>query len=318
MAGPPTMASLADLTPGTQGLSLREALAIAANHAGPDRIAFDASTFPATIAIASSLVVAGDGTTVDALGAGVTIAPDASFTGVLVAVAGTNATLSGLALQGTADEALHVEATSLVTLADCHVQVTGAMPVHVVSSADVTVERAFVALAAKTGTIYGVVLESSQRVHVIDSIVDPGTAWMIYLQDTSDSEIRGNILDGADTGVAVFGASTGNTLFMNVAIAPVYHAIYFDTAPTGNVALNNTSLSAASGAFVDVNGTNMLVNNLDSTSAADFVSPATYDFHLVAGSPSIDAASDVGQDMLPDSPLRFLGNGPDLGAVESY
>ncbi|MGE5185801.1 MAG: right-handed parallel beta-helix repeat-containing protein [Acidobacteriota bacterium] len=318
MAGPATMASIDDLPPGTVGLSLREALAIAANHAGPDQVVFDGSVFPATIAIDSELAVAGDATTLDATGAGVTIEPSPGYTGVLVHVTGTNAAVGGLALQGTADEAVRVDTTSNVSITDCHVAVTGAMPIHVIASSDVTIQRAFVALQAKTGTVYGIVLEGSTRAHVLDNIIDPGTAWMIDLQDTSQSEIRGNILDGADTGIVLFGASNNNMVFMNVAIAPAYHAVYVDTAPTGNVVLNNTSLMAASSAFADVSGVTMMLNNLDSTSPADFVSPATYDFHLVAGSPSIDAASDVGQDMLPDSPARFLGAGPDLGAVESY
>ncbi len=322
MAGPPTMASIDELAAGTVGLSLREALVIAANHDGPDTVAFDPTAFPAgaqrQIAVGSELVVGGDATTLVASD-GVAVAPAQGYTGTLVHVTGTNATISSLSVQGPADEGIRVEGTSLVALQACHVAIAGTLPIHVLASTDVTIDQAYVVLAAKTGTVYGVRLESSQRVHVTNSYIDPGTAWMISLQDTADSEIRGNVLEGADTGIVLFGASDRNTIFMNIAMSPAYHCVYIDSAPANNVVLNNTSYMAAGGGFADAGVGTMVLNNLDSTSAADFVSPTTNDFHLVAGSPSIDAATDVGQDMLPDDPTRrFLGNGPDLGAVESY
>jgi hypothetical protein len=40
--------------------------------------------------------------------------------------------------------------------------------------------------------------------------------------------------------------------------------------------------------------------------------------HLVDGAPAIDGGTDLGLDMLPDQPARFLGSAPDLGAVESH
>ena len=102
MAGPPTMSSLADLPPGTTGLALREALAIAANHAGPDRIDFDPAVFPAAapqaIAIDTPLVVAGDGTTVDASAAGVVIAPSSATPIEALQITGGHAVVDGLAV----------------------------------------------------------------------------------------------------------------------------------------------------------------------------------------------------------------------------
>src|SRR5882672_10086614 len=62
LAGSTTMASRAELPAGTIGLSLREALVIAANNPGPDRVTFDPSAFaagtPAMIAVGAPLEVA--------------------------------------------------------------------------------------------------------------------------------------------------------------------------------------------------------------------------------------------------------------------
>jgi hypothetical protein len=322
MAGPSTMASVDELAPGTVGLSLREALVIAANHDGPDTVAFDSTVFPTsaqrTIAVGSELVVGGDATTLDATD-GVAIAPAPGYTGTLVHVTGTNATVSALTVQGPADEGIRIESTSQVSLLGAHVAIAGVFPIHVLASTDVVVDHATVVLATKVGVVYGVRLESSSRVHVTNSYIDPGTAWMISLQDTADSEIRGNLLEGADTGITLFGASDRNTIFMNIGVSATNHCVYIDNAPANNIVMNNTSFLAAGGGFSIGNATTMVLNNLDSTNAADFADPTTNDFHLIAGSPSIDAATDVGQDMLPDDPTRrFLGKGPDLGAVESY
>ena len=337
------MTSVADLPAGTAGLSLREALAIAANHAGPDRIDFDPGVFPpdraATIMAILPFAVAGDDTVLDGSAAGVVIAAGAS-PGDVLAVTGTADTISGLTVSGggigvhvtgahatvlavvaqsSANEGILVDTVAGATLTDCRVDHAGPVAFRVTASSDVAIERAFVALSAKSGVLEGIRLEGSQRVHLLDSIVDPGTAWMINVVDTTDSDITGNILDGGDTGITVFGASTGNTIFRNVAIAPAYHGVYIDAAAGANTVLNTTCYQCPAGSEISIGpAASTETDTLLSVAATDFVDPARYDFHLVAGSPAIDAAADVGQDMLPDSPARYLGHGPDLGAVESY
>ena len=342
MAGPPTLTSIGDLPSGTAGLSLREALTIAANHPGPDLVVFDPAVFPVatpvTLALGAELVIAGDATTLDATGAGVVLAPGAGFAGALVRVTGADDIVDGLTLQqgdlgiaatgvtglivrhvhaiDTVGEAVRLESVANVTVEDTRIDHAGPAPIRVVSSIDTTIQRTFVALAAKTGVVYGVRIESSLRIHVLANTLDPGTAWMVSLDNSSDNEVVGNIIDGGDTGIALTGTSDRNYLFRNVVIAPAADSIYLDSTTHDNTALNNTFYLAPD--ITDDGMNTTAANNLLSASSADFVAPDSYDFHLGAGSTAIDAATDVGQDMLPDAPTRYLGAGPDLGAVESY
>ena len=332
LAGGPTIASLADLPPDTQGLSLREATTIANNHAGPDVVGF-AFTGPTTLALTSELAIGAD-TTLDGTGAQVTI----TGTGTLLHVTGDNATVSGLTITGGSDavravsvanlalhalvleqptgDGLHIESCTHCELDDCRVDHAAGEPILLRTSSDLYVRRAFVALASKSGTLHGIEVESSSQIHILDSIIDPGTAWMIDLQDTTDSEITGNVIDGADTGITLFGTTARISIVRNVVINPAADSIYVAAGVADIAITNNTFYNAPD---ITNAGTSVSeLNTLISTSAADFVSPSTYDFHLVAGSPSIDQAQDIGQDMLPDSPARYLGAGPDLGAVESY
>lgn len=342
MAGPPTLSSLDQLSPGTLGLSLREALTIATNRAGPDRIVFDpgvfAPTTPVTVALGSTLVLGDDATTLDATGAGVVLGPGAGFSGALLRVTGNGDELIGLTLQqgdigisalgvtglairlvhalDTVGEAVRLENVAQVTVEDSRIDHAGPAPIHIITSTDTIVQRTFVALAAKTGTVYGVRVEGSQRIHVVDCTIDPGTAWMISLDASSDNEVIGNIVDGGDTGITLTGGSNRNHLFRNVVMAPNTDSVYVDGQSNDNIVENNTFYMIAD--ITDEGVNTVARNNLVSANVTDFVAPAGYDFHLVAGSASIDAATDVAQDMLPDAPARFLGAAPDLGAVESY
>jgi len=94
-------------------------------------------------------------------------------------------------------------------------------------------------------------------------------------------------------------------------------ACFIEAPATGNTIVNNTFYMAGS-AIVDGSTGTVAQNNLFSTSTGQFVHAALYDFHLVDGDPAIDGGTDLGLDMLPDQPARFLGSAPDLGAVESH
>jgi hypothetical protein len=334
------MSSISELPPGTVGLSLREALAIASHRAGPDRIGFDPAAFPAgaVIAVDAELEVGGDGTTIDATTVAVTVAGRPSYTGTLLHVTGTDVVLDGIALRGggiaveatgvsglavrrlaifdTSREAIWIDGCSQITIEDSRIERSMGDPMFVRATDDARVARNFIALRTKMGSVHGIYLVGVNRSHIIDNVVDPGDAWLISLTDSSDNEVSGNILDRGDTGLTIFGTSQRNFVFRNVVISPAQDSIYVDSTPTDNTIVNNTFYLASD---IVNNGINTTAkNNLVSTSAEDFVDPAAYDFQLVTGCPSIDAATDLGYDMLPDQPALFLGMGPDLGAVESY
>ena len=332
LAGGPTIASLTDIPASSPGLSLREALTIAANRPGPDRVAFGFAA-ATTLTVTSELPIAAD-TTLDGTGTPITI----TGTGTLLHVTGDNVTITSLTVQGgdsalraitvanlalhsltleqPTGDGLHVESCMHCEIDDCRVDQAAGDPILLATSTDTYVRRAFVALATKSGVVHGIEVQGSSQMHILDSIVDPGTAWMIHLQDTTDSEVTGNVVDGGDTCIALTGSTARTTVFRNVAINPSTDSIYVDSTVADTTITNNTFYNAPDITDIGVNTTE--TNSLLSMSAADFVSPATYDFHLIAGSTSIDMATDVGQDMLPASPARYLGAAPDLGAVESF
>jgi len=151
---------------------------------------------------------------------------------------------------------------------------------------------------------------------ILDNIIDPGSARLIDLLESSDNHIEGNILDGGHAGVVLEGGSNRNMVLRNVAMDCAYDGVYVSADSTGNTYVNNTILRCSTAI---ANGSPDLVeaNNLVSSDNADFVDPVAYDFRLADGSPSIDAATDMGFDLLPNDPARFLGAAPDLGAVET-
>jgi parallel beta-helix repeat protein len=156
------------------------------------------------------------------------------------------------------------------------------------------------------------VFEEVDRSHILDNFIDPGSARLIELETSSNNEIIGNTLDRGDVGIGLFGASTGNLVLRNI-ITMSAEAMYVDTAATGNRIFHNTMYM--SGSIGDASPDAQFVNNLEADQG--FVDPAAFDFHLVVGNPAIDGGSDLGLDLLPDSPERFLGAAPDLGAVET-
>ena len=334
-----TITSPEDLPAGS-GLSLREALAIAANRPGPDLVAFDRAfsvATPPTITIASELVVGGD-TTLDAFARGVVIAPAAGFSGALLRVAGDGAVVDGLAFRGGTPAIAATGATGFairhVTIAsatgdgirldncrsgiveDGRIEQPGGTPVGLVDSTDVVVRRLFVALNAKVGPVRGVEVVGGLRIQLHDNLIDPGEAFLVSIEASVDTELIGNILDRGDTGIAILGGSQRTVLSRNVVVSPLYDSVYIAGGVTDTTITHTTFFMAS--APVD-SGTNTKVeNSLLSTAAGDFVDAAGYDFHLVAGSPAIDAATDLGLDLLPGLSARYLGAAPDLGAVESY
>jgi hypothetical protein len=340
MAGPASISAITDLPPGTVGLSLREALAIASNRAGPDPIRFDAKALPpgTAITVAAELVVGGTGTAIDAANLGLIVAGAPRYAGTLFRVAGDDAVIDGLeltaggtavaaaqvtgltlrrlAIHDTAGDAITIDGGSQLTIEDSRVERAGRTPVLIRATSDATLQRNFVSLTDKTARIAGVDLQGVTRVHVVSNTIDPGNAFLVSLTDSSDNEVIGNILDRGDTGVTLFGNSHRNLVFRNVVVSPTSDSVFVDASATGNQIINNTFYQAVSGVVDDSTDT-VSRNNLLSSDAARFVHVTLFDFHLVTGDSAIDAGTDLGLDMLPDQPARFLGNAPDLGAVES-
>jgi len=355
----PNLASLADLPPGTVGLSLREAMTIANGHAGPDRITFDPTVFPASIRI-ESLLVASEEMEIDATGRGVVLDVGGGYTSTLVSVAAASVTLRGLQFApGGVDTRLIVEASCTgaaldalafatgpqpitveganVTITD--VQITGSSangiaidgaadvtidgasiagvfddPILVRNSSNVDVTRATIQISDKT-VGRGIRVESSTSSHFHDNIIDPGPAQLISLQDSSDNEIVSNVLDGGTAGIALFGTSSRNLVFRNATMNNVDDSVYIDPTATQNRIFNTTIINAP--AIADLAPDTQIANTF--TATAEMVLDAGgYDFHVPAGSPAIDQGTDLGLDMLPELPERFLGAAPDLGCAESF
>lgn len=358
--GGPALASIAELP--AEGLSLREAITIANNHPGPDRITFDRDVFPvgapAVIRIDRELELDGDDTEVDGTSRGVQLDAAPGFSEKLLEVEGTGVTLRALGfgaggtkprivVEGDAatlvnlefvggpiaikienaadtkvadtniltgsDIGISLEATTGATLENVRIDRVIGDPIFASNTSDLTIRACTIVISDKT-LGRGIRLENTSRSFILDNLVDPGPAQLISMQDSSDNEIIGNVLDGGNVGIALFGTSSRNLMFRNVIMGSTDEAMFVDATAVTNRILNTTLFNAA--AISDSAPDTQIANTLDATTG--FVAPVTYDFRLVPGNPSIDQGTDLGLDMLPDSPERFLGAAPDLGAVESF
>ncbi len=340
------MAAPADATRpsdvGALGLSLREALTIAGNTPGSERVAFDPVVFPpgfrTDVDLGSALPVPGGGTLVDCDGrAGFRTAPldlsgvsDVEVRGCRFSVSTDHAIhvtdsdsvhLHDNAFFDSGQSAIYVESTagcSGLVIENNRIEHAGSDLVAVYDCRDVLV-RSNLMIVGDKGAQRGLHLERVTQSQVLDNVIDPGSARMVNLQDSSENLIQGNILEGADAGVVLEGASNDNRVVQNVSMDMMYDGIYVSPTSLGNTVVHNT-LFRCSSAVVDEAPDTITGNNLTSSDPADFVDPShgVYDFTLVAGSAYIDAGEDLGFDCLPDLPGDFLGAAPDLGAVESY
>jgi parallel beta-helix repeat protein len=364
MAGPSSIASVAELPPAITDLSLREALAIAANHEGPDWIEFDLQMFPASapavIRLGAMLEVAGAETTVDASLRGVILDVAAGYDGPLIHLDGdaedaridglmliggtaprvevigaARTELVGLSIYSAAGVAVRIDNTRSAALRASTIDGPAGNAVEIERSTDVTVERTtitrtlgdpiFAAMSTNLriegnsiiiepgSTGRGVVFEGEvNSSRVLDNFIDPGSAQLVRLLDSSNNEIVGNILDRGEVGVALFGTSLNNLVLRN-AVVMNPEPFYVAGTATGNRLLHNTLYMC--GGIANGAADTEVVNNLEADQG--FVDPAAFDFHLEAGNPAIDAATDLGLDLLPDPSARYLGAAPDLGAIET-
>lgn len=358
----PAAASVAQLPPGTVGLSLREAVAIANNHPGHDEIAFDAGVFaaaaPATIRLGEVLSLADDvvidatarvvvvdrepaydGTLVVARGAGVTVrgigfaaggtAPRVVISGAgaildalrfaaggpPIEVAGANTTIVATTIAGSTGNGIALVGASGARLDQLHIAGVDADPIFISKSSDLDIGRCLIEISDKT-LLRGIRVEASSRVVIHDNVIDPGPAQLISLLDSSDNQIIANVLDGGTLGIGLFGTSSRNLVFRNAIMASTDEPIAVEATASANRIINTTIIQTT--AIVNDAADTEIANTLETSALDEFANPATYDFRLRVGSPSVDQGIDVGLDMLPDRPERFLGKAPDLGAVESF
>jgi parallel beta-helix repeat protein len=329
-------------------------VAIASNHPGPDRIAFDATVFPAgapaTIQLERTLAIEVAETELDGTDRGVVLGGAAGFTGTLletsgavtlrafglatagaprIIVDGSGAKLIELELAGGANaielqNATDVLVSSVVIGAGDGngITITGGAriaiedskyPVLATQSDNITIQRCTIVISDKT-LGRGIRFEGVAQSHILDNLIDPGPAQLISFQDSSNNEIIGNILDGGNVGIALFGTSSANLIFRNVIMGSSDEAMAIESEALANRVFNTTIFNAPG--ISDAAPDTQIANTLEV--ATGFVDPGTYDFRLLAGNAAIDMGTDIGLDMLPSSPDRFLGDAPDLGAVESF
>ncbi len=343
MAGPATMTSAGELPAGTSGLALREALAIVTNNPDFDLILFDDEVFseasPGAITLGSGLEIRASGITLDCGGA-------VEFVGVPVGIRDSqDVTIKACHLNALGGDALSVSNSSGITIESnvildsegrsilvdssdgvCsgisivsnRIERAGADLIGVYDCKNVRIEDNFMNIGDK-GAQRGIHFERVVDSSIAKNIIDPGEARLINFQDSSNNTIQGNILDRGDAGVVLYGVSKSNLITMNVAMDMVFDGFYVGGEALDNIIVNNTMFRCST-ALVDGGTGTITGNNLVSTDPSEFIdpTPGPYDFRLALDSPHIDAGAELGYDCLPDDPALFLGDAPDLGAVESY
>lgn len=341
MAGSPTMTSAGELPAGTVGLSLREALTISGNTAGTDLVRFAPSLLPGTLTVASELPEVSSGRTVID-GSGETTIDCSAVTGAALTISADFVEVRGLRFEGCGGDAIELipgtygVAIDDVTILDVggrgivadtcaglsitglHIERAGGDLISVTDCRDVTISGAFMVIENKE-TLRGVNFLRVTDSRIVDNIIDPGDARLVNLVDSSDILVARNILDRGDAGVVIYGPSNNITIIQNVIISSTYDGVYIGGEATNTTVIHNTMFNCPTG-LIDGGTDTIAANNLISTDAAEFLSPAppAYDFTLIEGSPHIDIGEATEVDCLPDDPARFRGAGPDLGAVESH
>ncbi len=390
LAGPDTIASGFDLAPGTDGISLREAMTMANNSEGSNLILFDAEVFAdggeAAIVLTSALpplvdeftaidandrgvqIVASDAgairieannTLVEGLdfvstGANAVIAIDAASSVNIRAnyfqAASTSISASGanqLSITGNEfrnsvgdsivvdgandlfvlgnhfedlqDRALRVANATTATIDDNTLLHVGGTQMTIADSTLVAVNRNSIVIDNKTSQ-KGVRFERVTESRICDNFIDPGTAHMVSLDDSSDNTIEGNILDRGHAGVVLEGESARNMVIRNVIIESEYDGIYVASTSDDNIVVHNTIHNASSALVFSsdsvIQGNNLITNDTD-PDFFGYVDAANYDYQLLPGSPHIDAGEELGYDCVPGASELYWDDAPDLGAVET-
>lgn len=390
LAGPDTIASRFDLDPGTNGLSLREALTMANNSEGSNLIIFDSEVFAdggeAAIVLSTALpTLADEFTSVDASGRGVQIvasdagafrveanntsigginfvstgataviaieaasavdicdnyfqtastaidatnANELSITGnefresigdAIVVDTATNLVVLGNHFEDLEDRALRVANIETAAIDDNTLLHVGGTQMTIADSTLVAVNRNNIVIDNKTSQ-KGVRFERVTDSRICDNFIDPGTAHMVSLDDSSDNIIEGNILDRGHAGVVLEGESARNMVFRNIIIESEYDGVYVSSTSDDNIVVHNTIHNASTALVFSsdtvTEGNNLITNDTDE-GFVGYVDVANYDYRLVPDSPHIDAGEELGYDCVPGSGELYWDAAPDLGAVET-
>ncbi len=136
--------------------------------------------------------------------------------------------------------------------------------------------------------------------------------------------VYNNLLIGNDINIYLFGGTDFYTLKNNISYNPVKHHVRRDGLIGSNV-LDYNCYYPDSATALNLNGVNHTLatwktaTSQDANSFADdplFVSAAVGDYHLQAGSPCIDAGTDVGLTRDHAGSAVPAGTAPDVGAYE--
>jgi len=145
----------------------------------------------------------------------------------------------------------------------------------------------------------------------------------IYNSDGSGAIIRNNLIyASADSGIYCLSTSDSLRIENNTIVNNAF-GLDVQNSPSGIAITNNIIAGNTTGIYVFGNAPSMSYNdvwnniqNYSGTTAGPgdisldplFVDPAAHDYYLQAGSPCIDAGTDVGQ--------PYSGAAPDMGAFE--
>lgn len=217
------------------------------------------------------------------------------------------------------ESALRVADITTATIDENTLLHVGGTQMVIADSTLVGINRNNIVIDNKTSQ-KGVRFERVIESRICDNFIDPGTAHMVSLEDSSDNIIEGNILDRGHAGVVLEGESARNMVFRNIIIESEYDGVYVSSSSNDNIVVHNT-IHNASSPLVFSSDTVTSGNNLitsDDDGGVAYIDPANYDFRLVEGSPNIDAGEELGYDCVPGSAELYWDEAPDLGAVETH
>lgn len=238
MAGPSTMSSIDDLDPGTEGLSLVEALTIAANSPGSDLITFEPASFAGSaLALTAPLPAITDaGTGID--GSGATVVIDAGgIAEASLEIAADGALIRGVSWTGTSGPAIRVGAVDGARLIDLSFDAPAGPAVVALDATDLTVTGAEIVSPAGDGAVF----EGVDRLTVRDaSFTDIGNSALI-VRGSSSVSVTGSRFERGVAEMVDVSNSTLVTVADNVMVLgdkAVGRGVRFTGVSTGHIAKN--------------------------------------------------------------------------------
>ncbi len=310
-------------SPGSTGLSLREAIALASMQAGADRIRFS-SEVQGAIVLDSVLVInqaqsggvriIGDGQAIDC--------SVARSTQICITIQTDDVTLEGLDLVNCPGRAVYFGSPGGALLDS---QLIGCGKLHV-------------GMPATGSRIIGNQLQSdggdciqAQASSAVENNHITGCYRGILLN--ASSQVRGNLIYGADIGISASTGSTGSTIDHNTLVDITGDAVLV-ASNSGSIALRNNVMASVgrglgagdsdftqrdNNLYWDIGAEVCTMCTIAATSfEADplFVNPGQRDYRPGSGSPLIDRGVNTMVDRNGAQSGLFNGSAPDIGYFE--